>query len=167
MRVTENSNKLTTAGILLGFGLGGFIDKLTFRQLLHWHAAGLAEIPSSIRDVITVSLLWEGLIHALLWVVAAIGLAMLWSVTRRLRSQPSTRYLFGTMMLGWGLLNLIDGLINHFLLSLHSASETANSRPWNIGFLFIGGIVFSLVGRLMMKAGKRRLVPPRRSNLIH
>ena len=166
MRRNENLTKMTTAGILLGFGLGGFIDKITFHQLLEWHIRGRAVIPTSTLAALKLSLFWDGLIHALIWIVAATGLAILWSAVRGPHPIPTRRYLSGTMILGWGLLNLTQGMINHYILGLQNVSEVPSSDPWNMGFLFIGGIAFTGFGWLMMRAGKRRFVPPRRKTLL-
>ena len=36
---------LVTAGILLGIGLGGFVDGIVFHQILQWHNMLSARIP--------------------------------------------------------------------------------------------------------------------------
>jgi len=45
------------------------------------------------------------------------------------------------MLLGWGVFNLIEGVIDHEILRLHQVNETvlaAQRIDWDIGFLLWG-----------------------------
>ena len=110
---------LVSAGILLGTGLGGFVDGIVLHQILQWH-----NMLSSIRpptDLITMkyNMLWDGLFHALTWLATALGLVRLWKAGQRSDVPWSTRTLVGALLLGWGLFNFIEGLIDHQILGIH------------------------------------------------
>src|SRR5829696_6665381 len=114
MSMYVESGPLLKAGILLGVGLGGFVDGIVLHQILQWHhmltSGGYP--PTSIENL-QVNTLWDGLFHAFTWVVTAVCLALLWRASRRPHSSWSTRQLVGTLATGWGLFNLIEGIVDH------------------------------------------------------
>ena len=64
--------------------------------------------------------------------------------------------LTGTMLMGFGIFNLIEGIIDHHLLGLHHVNETVPPEQWiywDIGFL-IWGAAMLVIGWMMLKAGK-------------
>src|SRR5262249_33927512 len=101
-----------------------------------------------------------GIFHAFTWLVTLVGIFMLWNAAKyqvdRAKRLPSTRTFVGSLTLGWGLLNLTEGAINHHLLALHNVREFSNPLPWNIGFLIIGGGLMITIGWALMRRGVRR-----------
>lgn len=74
---------LIAAGIMLGLGLGGFVDGILLHQILQWH-----HMLSSVRPIVTVSdvelnMVWDGLFDAATWLSTVIGLALLWRAGAR------------------------------------------------------------------------------------
>jgi uncharacterized membrane protein len=65
------------AAYLLGFALGGFFDGILLHQILQWHHL-LAGLQGSAFADIRIQVLADGLFHALMYVVAIIGLSALW-----------------------------------------------------------------------------------------
>nr|WP_247878984.1 DUF2243 domain-containing protein [Azospirillum brasilense] len=63
---------LPWAGYLLGFALGGFFDGILLHQVLQWHHLLSAVESSAVRDI-RVQILADGLFHAAMYVVAAVG----------------------------------------------------------------------------------------------
>jgi uncharacterized membrane protein len=55
----------------------------------------------------------------------------------------SGRSLAGALLVGWGVFNLVEGLIDHHVLHVHHVTETANHLTWDLAFL--GASVFVLV----------------------
>ena len=55
------------------------------------------------------------------------------------------------MILGWGLFNFIEGLIDHQLLGIHHVHPGAGQLAWDLGFLAFGlgqiGIGYALIRR--------------------
>src|SRR5688572_3912999 len=104
---------IVSSGILLGAGLGGFFDGILLHQILQWHS-----MLSSVRppdDLVTMkyNMLWDGLFHAATWVLTVAGLVRLWRAGQRSDVAWSTRTLVGGLLLGWGLFNSVEGLIDH------------------------------------------------------
>lgn len=49
------------------------------------------------------------------------------------------------MIFGWGLFNLVEGIIDHHILHIRHVTETANHLIWNLAFL-ASGVVMILIG---------------------
>jgi uncharacterized membrane protein len=116
--ITPRRTPLVAAGILLGAGLGGFVDGIVLHQILQWHNMLSGQLPPDTLVRAKVNMYWDGLFHAAVWVLTAIGLAMLWAATGRADVPHSGRTLAGGLLLGWGLFNVVEGIIDHELLGL-------------------------------------------------
>ena len=111
--------KLLWAGILLGLGFGGFFDGIVFHQILQWHhmltSAGFP--PDSVANL-QVNTLADGTFHAATYIFTAAGLILLWRVRPWPRTQGAGRYLIGAMLMGWGIFNLVEGIVDHQILGV-------------------------------------------------
>ena len=146
---------LVAAGILLGAGLGGFVDGIVLHQILQWHNMLSGQLPPDTLVRAKVNMYWDGLFHAAVWVLTAVGLGLLWAATGRAEVPHSGRTLAGGLLLGWGLFNVIEGLIDHEILGLHHVYEyTPNHLPADLGFLAFG-LVLLLSGWALVRAGRR------------
>jgi uncharacterized membrane protein len=68
---------------------------------------------------------------------------------------PSLQAFTGQLILGWGVFNLIEGVIDHQILGIHNVREVPNATVYNLTFLAVGGVLFILLGWLLMRAGSR------------
>jgi uncharacterized membrane protein len=145
---------LVAAGILLGAGLGGFVDGIVLHQILQWHNMLSGQLPPDTLVRAKVNMYWDGLFHAAVWVLTVVGLAMLWAASGRAEVPHSGRTLLGGLLLGWGLFNVIEGIIDHELLGLHHVYEyTPNHLPADLGFLAFG-VGLLLAGAGLVRAGR-------------
>lgn len=146
---------LVTAGTLLGVGMGGFVDGIVFHQVLQLHSLLSAKYPKVGVDAETalvnveINMFWDGLFHALTWMTTALGLALLWRAARRADVPLSTRTFVGSLSLGWGLFNLVEGVIDHHILHVHHVTETEGHLVWDLAFLASGVVLMSLGGALI------------------
>ena len=147
-----------TAGVLLGVGLGGFFDGIVLHQMLQWHhmlsSAGYP--PDSVPNL-EVNVLWDGLFHAGTYICTALGLAMLWRAARHPHPPWPSKMLWGSVLTGFGVFNLGEGIIDHHLLGLHHVNETAPREQWiywDIGFLIWGALMLG-GGWALLRAGQR------------
>lgn len=147
--------KAARAGILLGIGMGGFVDGIVLHQILQWHNMVSNWIPPTTMEAMSTNMLWDGLFHAFVWVVTLVGIMMLWSAAYRREPIPTLKSMIGRLILGWGLFNLIEGIINHQILAVHYVRQVPNYTVYNWTFLAIGGVLFILLGWMLMKAGQR------------
>lgn len=144
---------LISAGVMLGAGLGGFVDGISLHQILQLHNMLSARIPPNDLVSAKVNMYWDGLFHAAVWVMTAIGLAILWRAGQRRDVPWSGRTFLGSLVSGWGLFNLIEGVIDHLVLGIHHVYEyTDNHLPWDLAFL-ASGVVLLLGGWALMRSG--------------
>ena len=104
-----------------------------------------------------VNTLWDGIFHAATYLFVVTGLAILWRAAHRQHVWWSARLLVGTILMGFGLFNLVEGTVDHHLLGLHHVNETVSRNQWlywDLGFLAWGAVML-VVGWVLLKAGKR------------
>lgn len=145
---------LIAAGVLIGAGLGGFADGIVLHQILQWHnmISGW-RLPNTLVDA-KVNMTWDGIFHAAVWVLTCAGIAMLWRVGARRDVPWSGKTFFGSLLMGWGLFNVVEGIIDHQLLGVHHVYEyTASKLPWDLGFLAFG-VVLLLLGWTLIRSGR-------------
>ena len=146
------------AGVLLGLGLGGFFDGIVFHQLLQWHhMLTSAGYPADSVGSLQVNTFWDGLFHAATYVLIAIGLAIFWRHARREHAPWSGKLLAGTLLLGWGIFNVAEGLVNHHLLGLHHVNETVPQSQWlvwDLAFLAWGAAMIAGGVYLITRGGR-------------
>jgi uncharacterized membrane protein len=148
----------TSAGILFGLGLGGFFDGIVLHQILQWHhMLTSAGYPANSVQNLQVNTLWDGLFHASTYLFVVAGLVVLWRAARRRHLRWSSKLLMGTMLIGFGLFNVVEGLINHHWLGIHHVNETVSPEQWiwwDLAFLAWGAAML-IGGWLLYRAGKR------------
>ncbi|EMI22497.1 putative membrane protein [Rhodopirellula maiorica SM1] len=131
------------------------MDGILFHQLLQLHNMLSAKFP--VRDVdirtlainLEINMFWDGLFHVFTWIMTAIGIAMLWAAVRRSDVPLTTPTFLGSLSLGWGLFNLVEGIIDHHILHVHHVTETSGHLIWDLTFL-AAGLVLILLGVWMI-----------------
>ncbi len=140
-------------GILLGLGLGGFFDGIVLHQILQWHhMASSAGVAVDTVAGLELNTLLDGLFHAATYVFVALGILLLWRDFHRGRSVPG-RCLFGSILAGFGIFNLVEGVVNHQILGLHHVNETVPPEQWiwwDLGFL-VSGVLLMALGYLVSR----------------
>lgn len=147
----------TSAGVLLGLGLGGFFDGIVFHQLLQWHHMVSGWYPLNSIENITLNTTWDGIFHSATYVLLLAGLYLMWQRARGSELRWSSWQCLGAILLGWGIFNLVEGVIDHQILKLHRVNETVPDEQrifWDIGFL-LWGAAMVIMGAAMTRAGKR------------
>ncbi|MBA3260606.1 MAG: DUF2243 domain-containing protein [Gemmatimonadales bacterium] len=141
------------AGIILGLGLGGFVDGILLHQIVHWHNMGSAIVPPVTMEAMQQNMRWDGFFQAAVWLLTVIGVYWLLTDARRGLPLPDGKAFTGLLILGWGLFNLVEGLIDHEILGLHHVRDLPVHVPlYDWLFLLIGGIGFIVVGWMLARA---------------
>ena len=146
---------LIASGLLLGAGLGGFFDGILFHQILQFHNMLSGRIP--VTDLVSakVNMVWDGYFHAAVWVLTCIGLYRLFRAGQRPDVPWSGKILCGSLSLGWGAFNFIEGILDHGVFGLHHVYEyTANHWPADLAFL-ASGVLLLGAGWALIRAGSR------------
>ncbi|QDT16670.1 hypothetical protein CA12_27760 [Alienimonas californiensis] len=147
---------LISSATMIGIGMGGFVDGILFHQLMQLHnmlsakfpVSGAVE-PSTLAVNLEINMFWDGLFHAFCWIMTAVGLGMLWHAVRRPDVPLSTRTFVGSLTLGWGIFNLVEGVIDHHILQVHHVVETTDHLVWDLTFLGAGLLLILLGGWLI------------------
>jgi uncharacterized membrane protein len=150
--------------LTMGVGFGGFVDGIVLHQVLGWHHV-LSSRPAVGPRTNEVA---DGVLHALCWLVLLGGVVWLYS---RLRQPPvaaawprldqgprSWRALIGPMVMGWGLFNLVEGLIDHHLLGLHHVRPGTGQLLWDLAFL-ASGLALTAAGYVVARSTSPAAAP--------
>jgi len=116
---------LVTPSLLLGMGLGGVIDGIVIG--------------------------WSGILLAVTWALAVVGVILLFRAGRRDDVVWSSRIFAGAMLFGWGVFNVVEGVIDQLVLGVHHTHPGANTLVWDLGFVAIGGVGLMVLGYLIAR----------------
>lgn len=157
------SGCLRLPGIVLGVGMGGFADGILLHQVLQWHhmlsstdhdRIGIKYYDPNTVSGLQMNTVWDGVFHTVCWLAVLIGLAILYArVTRDRRRVWRSRVLWGWMLVGWGLFNLVEGVLDHHVLGIHHVRSGNGQVWWDIGFLVLGAVLIT-AGYLMQRSGR-------------
>jgi uncharacterized membrane protein len=140
---------IASPGIVLGIGLGGFLDGILLHQILQWHNMLSAKLPPDTMANMKTNMLADGFFHAFTLLATVIGVALLWNALNRRRELPPSGTAFvGYMLAGWGWFNLVEGIIDHHILQLHHVLEARGVSIWDWLFL-TSGVLLIIVGHVM------------------
>jgi uncharacterized membrane protein len=99
------------------------------------HAQQRGEIPKTTVEGLKDNTLADGLFHAATWIAVAVGIWIFWRRTSDRRWAISGRAFVGWMLVGWGLFNVVEGLVDHQILGLHHVREGAGHQTaYDLGF---------------------------------
>jgi len=143
---TRHPDRTPRAFVLLGVGLGGFIDGIVLHQILQWHHLLSATDRHDERTVsgLEANTLADGAFHVFAFACTLVGILAL----RRMAGaghDVGARRVMGWMLVGWGAFNLVEGVVNHHLLRLHHVRDDVDERlPWDVGFLVLSVALVAL-----------------------
>jgi len=146
-----------SAGILFGLGLGGFFDGIVLHQILQWHHMLSSWYPIDSIANLELNTRWDGIFHSATYVFVVLGLFLLWRAAHRGHLSWSNKLLAGSLLIGWGLFNSVEGVIDHQILGVHHVNEAMPRDQWvfwDIGFL-AWGVAMLIAGALLVRAGRR------------
>jgi len=149
---------LVSAGILLGTGLGGFVDGIVLHQILQWHNMLSSVRPPTDLVEMKYNMVWDGIFHAFTWTMVSLGLWRLWEAGKQPDVPWSGRTLLGSLLGGWGLFNFVEGVIDHQILGIHHVHPGDGQLAWDIGFLVLG-LLQIVGGWSLLRAGRADTIP--------
>ncbi|MDB4934860.1 MAG: hypothetical protein JWP87_1832 [Labilithrix sp.] len=141
---------LAAAGIMLGTGLGGFVDGILLHQLLQWHNMFSTKVAPNDLVSMKLNMIGDGVFHVLTWLSTAGGIALLWRAVKAREPVLATRTLVGSLAIGWGAFNLLEGLADHQIMSIHHVHPGAGEAAWDVAFL-LSGVVLIAGGYLVVR----------------
>jgi uncharacterized membrane protein len=145
--------------LLLGVGLGGFVDGIVLHQILQWHhmLSATDRYPTSTIAGLHANTLADGLFHAVTFVFVLVATWRLVDAWHEGRLAPPWRTYVGLLLVGWGTFNLVEGLVDHHVLRVHHVrDDVASPLPWDLGFLAFGAALVAVGSWLARDAPRRR-----------
>ncbi|TDD20608.1 DUF2243 domain-containing protein, partial [Actinomadura sp. KC06] len=61
--------------------------------------------------------------------------------------------LWGWILAGWGLFNLVEGTVDHHVLGVHPVRGGPHQTWWDVGFLVLGAALLA-AGHLLQRSGR-------------
>jgi uncharacterized membrane protein len=150
---------LVTAGTVLGIGLGGFLDGILFHQILQLHNMLSALHPPTSIVNLELNMVWDGVFHAFTWLMTLAGVALLWRAAPCAAEPWAGRALVGAGFIGWGLFNLVEGTLDHFVLGIHHVVERLGLSAWDWLFL-ASGFAFVALGIALVQSRRGKAPQP-------
>lgn len=142
------------AGVVLGIGLGAFFDGIVLHQLLQWHHLLSSHPDPGVATDLRLNVRWDGAFHAVAYAFTVAGVALLWRASRPDGGRVAGRTLGGAVLVGWGLFNLVEGVVDHHLLGIHHVwpGGPGSVVVWDAAFLAWGAAMAG-VGYLLVRRG--------------
>jgi uncharacterized membrane protein len=148
---------LVAAALVLGIALGGFVDGIVLHQILQWHhmISHTQYSPISLRNL-EINTLADGFFHLTTWILLLVGLVMLWRQGKQHQDHWPLGVLVGGLLAGWGVFNLVEGIIDHQILGIHHVREGSQGYElaWDLAFLAFGAILL-IVGWITIRLGQQ------------
>jgi len=116
------THKIRTAALLLGFGLGAFLEGILLHPVM-------------------------GTFYIFVWAVTVGGVLTLWLGIRGPGPLPSGRMFMAYALIGWGVFNMLDGLLRHDL-----------AEEW---LVFATGLGFTLLGAIVSRMRDEHIIERR------
>jgi uncharacterized membrane protein len=140
------------AALLMGLGLGGFVDGIVLHQILQWHHMLTGEQggePMSTVAGLEANTLADGFFHVATWIMVVVASWLILRAWQEGEIAPPWRAHFGMLLAGWGIFNVVEGLVDHELLGIHHVRDDLGGPiGWDLGFLLLG--VLLVVGGLAL-----------------
>ncbi|AGB17486.1 putative membrane protein [Halovivax ruber XH-70] len=144
--VRERAAPSIRAGIVLGVGLGGFFDGIVLHQVLQVHHMVSSRVAPTDVAGLEVNVLADGLFHVGTYLFTIVGVVLLSRAWRHSDVSVTGRTLLGSVLMGFGLFNLVEGVVDHHLLVLHRVWPAGPGPPILWDALFVLSGVALLVG---------------------
>jgi uncharacterized membrane protein len=146
-------------GWLFGLGLGGFVDGIVLHQILQWHhmVSDVEAHPVTTVAGLEANTLADGFFHVGTWLLVLAGSITSLRAWQQGRLAPSWSFHLGLVLAGWGVFNLVEGVIDHQLLGVHHVrDDLGGPLSWDLGFLVLG-LLLVIAGMMLHRRGARAL----------
>jgi len=141
----------------MGLGFGGFVDGIVLHQIVQWHHMISSTSGNSPRSLVGLeaNTLADGFFHLSTWIFVLLGVTLTVRAWQSGKLAPPWRAHTGMLLTGWGIFNLVEGVIDHQILGVHHVRDDLGSPlGWDIGFLVFGAILV-LTGLALARSAQR------------
>lgn len=151
-----SSIPLASASVVLGLGLGGFIDTTILRQITQWYGSLInkGEIFVSVSNLSMV-MLWDCIFRFFMLSACILGIYLLWKLLQKEVINRSGYLLSGGLLTGWGTFNLAEDVVDRRILRFRQLMELSSKlRIWSHFFL-ISGCILIILGLMLIRKGEK------------
>jgi uncharacterized membrane protein len=154
MSPTAQSPRGATApGFWLGFAFSGLFDGILLHQVLQWHHLLSLVEGEAFRDL-RVQVMADGAFHSLMYLIGALGLLLAWRRRQALAQPGAGRRVAGAFVLGFGVWNVVDAVVFHWVLQIHHIRLDPGERlAWDVGWLVALGLLPLALGWRVWRGG--------------
>jgi uncharacterized membrane protein len=127
-------------------------------QILQWHhlLTATGDQPATTVDGLEANTLADGFFHLATWVIVLAATVVTVKGWQDGRLAPPWRAHAGMLLAGWGVFNLLEGLVDHQLLGIHHVRDDLGAPlGWDLGFLAFGALL--VIGGFAVAREPRRL----------
>ncbi|GAB2934514.1 DUF2243 domain-containing protein [Micromonospora polyrhachis] len=142
----------TAAATLVGIGLMAAVDEIVFHQLLQWHHFYDRSTP-------TVGIFSDGLLHTAELIAVVAGFFLLADLRRHGRLVPASAW--AGLILGLGVFQLFDGIVDHKVLRIHQIRYDVDLLPYDVVWN-AGAVLLLVIGTVLALRVRRRMAGPSR-----
>ncbi|ELY50820.1 DUF2243 domain-containing protein [Natronococcus jeotgali] len=146
--MSDARRRLLLAGGTIGFGFGAAVDTVLFHLTFQTHhlLSGFYD-PYSL-DGLRTNVMFDGLFLVSNFAIMIVGFALLWRLVNGAGRRFSTRALVGSIVVGAGVFNVFDGVVDHYVLDLHNVVH--GTEAWNPPWVVVS-VVLLAVGYLVLR----------------
>lgn len=109
--------------------------------------------PNTVANL-EINMVWDGLFHTLTWTMTLIGILCLWKAIRSGNVPLAGKTVAGAAVLGWGLFNFVEGVIDHHILHVHHVIERLGVSIYDYAFLG-SGVAMIIIGCLIIGSSRK------------
>jgi uncharacterized membrane protein len=135
------------------------VDGIVLHQILQWHhmVSSVDDAPTDTVAGLELNTLADGFFHLATWALVLAASVTTLIAWRAGRLAPNWSFHVGLLLAGWGIFNVVEGLIDHQLLGVHHVRDDLGAPlSWDIGFLVLGALLV-VGGWLLHRRGLRVL----------
>lgn len=151
-RFVAKARLLVASALLLGAGLGAFLDGIVLHQVLQWHAMLSSVVPPTDLVASKVNMFWDGVFHLFSWLATVVAVVLALREAPYYERALRQRVLLGGALAGWGYFNVVEGIIDHQVFGLHHVHPGTNELAWDLGFLIFGALLVVVGGAVAWPA---------------
>ncbi|MBM7694201.1 putative membrane protein [Peribacillus deserti] len=133
---------------LFGVGIIGMLDGIVFHQILQWHSMYM---PIDRHHQIAS----DGYFHLAVTIIIFISGILLWNSDPR-ENDHHTRKFWGGFLLGAGIFNFLEGIIDHHILQVHHVRPGENQLMYDLIF-DASGLLMILIGWYLYRSRKKEM----------
>lgn len=147
-----HQRRVIWGSLWLGFALGGFFDGILLHQILQWHHLLSGVAPDGTVPDLRFQILADGLFHLMHYVVALLGLWLLWRARDALSRAPASQRIIPFLLIGFGVWHLIDGVLAHWVLQIHRIRMDVDTPLlWDLAWFIPFGVLPVALGAWMLR----------------